>query len=105
MIGEDIALIGIIICIGLVCINFIYSGIRDSNVKCSICGFQPYSGYYWINNQRYCDDCFKAIRECKLTEQEIQYKILMRIKEERQKLIDETKLLTVDTEWDWLKKK
>jgi hypothetical protein len=105
MTGEDIALIGIIICIGLVFITLIYAGIRNSNEKCSICGFQPNSGYYWINNQRYCNDCFKKIRECKLTEQGTQYKILMRIQEERQKLIEETKLLTVDTEWDWLKKK
>ena len=78
--------------------------IKDTKQTCSICGFQP-NHYHWIYNKNYCDDCFKKIKESSARQNEIDYKILMRIQEERQKTDKEIKLLTVDREWDWLKKK
>lgn len=83
----------------------LYQLLKHDKSECSICGFQPSNGYYWIKNKRYCDDCFKKFNESSARQKEIDYKILMRIQEERQRKDKEIKLLTVNREWDWLKKK
>ena len=67
-------------------IGLSWSIFKDSKSSCTICKYQP-NGYYWIDNKQYCESCFKAIRESKLTEEETNYKILMHIQESRKKTI------------------
>lgn len=103
--AQDILLTFLVLFVITLIIWFVRVIIKDTKQTCSICGFQPNNGYYWIKNKRYCDTCFKKFNESSARQKEIDYLILMRLREERQRTDKEIKLLTVNREWDWLKKK